>query len=445
MAKLTRRKDKNGLVLEKGEGQRKDGRYYYEWSDELGKRHFVYATTLAELRNKEKTVVFDVLTGISQDGANLTLNEAIEYWIKVRQDDVAIGALKPTTLSQYLRTYDNHVRDSLGTLKIKDITKTKLSAFYKRKMADGLGLSQITNIAKPINQTLAIAEEEHWTRRSPTHGALKAVTSASKKLQSEDETQIKALTEEQQVSFLQWLGEDPARLPLKCIVETFLYSGMRIGELSGLQAPDVSDKFIKVRHSFAYFPLTENGRSRMRRVMQAPKSAAGKRTLPLLEPTANAIAQYRGWIEDNGFVLKEPVNGFDSFVFMTRKGWPLTSAGVNSSLKRAVEAFNKDQAVKGSELRLPCISCHWLRRTFATRLCEAGVSLRVAQYLMGHEDINMTANVYTAVQGNLTTSEMLKLVGRGGESRTTFLQQTYGKFSRNTVLDEIARKRRKAA
>ena len=82
MAKLTRRKDKNGLVLEKGEGQRKDGRYYYEWSDELGKRHFVYATTLAELRNKEKTVVFDVLTGISQDGANLTLNEAIEYWIK---------------------------------------------------------------------------------------------------------------------------------------------------------------------------------------------------------------------------------------------------------------------------------------------------------------------------------------------------------------------------
>ena len=137
MAKLTRRKDKNGLVLEKGEGQRKDGRYYYEWSDELGKRHFVYATTLAELRNKEKTVVFDVLTGISQDGANLTLNEAIEYWIKVRQDDVAIGALKPTTLSQYLRTYDNHVRDSLGTLKIKDITKTKLSAFYKRKMADG--------------------------------------------------------------------------------------------------------------------------------------------------------------------------------------------------------------------------------------------------------------------------------------------------------------------
>lgn len=58
---------------------------------------------------------------------------------------------------------------------------------------------------------------------------------------------------------------------------------------------------------------------------------------------------------------------------------------------------------------------------------------------MGHEDINMTANVYTAVQGNLTTSEMLKLVGRGDEFRTTFLQQTYGEFGRISASHEGAK------
>lgn len=284
MAKLTKRRDKNGIVLQKGEGQRKDGRYYYEWSDELGERHFIYAASLKELRDKEKIVTFDVLTGVKQDGANLTLNEALEYWIKIRQDDIAIGALKPTTLSQYLFAYKNHVRNSLGNLKIKDITKPKLAAFYKRKMADGLGISQITNIAKPINQTLAIAEEENWIRRSPTHGALKAVSTAAKKSQDSLEKQVKALTEEQQVSFLQWLDEDFDRLPLKCIVETFLYSGMRIGELSGLQASDVSKRFITIRRSFAYFPLTDNGRSKMRRVMQRPKSTAGNRTSHLKIP-----------------------------------------------------------------------------------------------------------------------------------------------------------------
>ncbi len=430
MAKLTRRKDKNGIVLEKGEGQRKDGRYFYEWSDELGERRFIYATTLVELREKEKTVAYDVLTGIKQDGANLTLNEALEYWIKIRKDDVTIGAIKPTTLSQYLCAYKNHVRDSLGNLKIKDITKPKLAAFYKRKMADGLGISQITNIAKPINQTLAIAEEENWIRRSPTRGALKAVAIAAKKSQDGNETRVKALTAEQQVSFLHWLGNNPARLPLKWIVETFLYSGMRIGELSGLQKPDVSKQFITVRHSFAYFSLSENGRGKMQRVMQHPKSIAGKRIIPLLEPAADAIAEYRAWMTRNGIRLAESIDGFDDFVFLTRKGWPLTPAGVNNALKRAVDAFNKEQAAKNEALRLPPLSCHWLRRTFATRLCEAGVSLKVAQYLLGHEDINMTANIYTAVQGSLTTSEMLKLMGESVELPEDSVQHFYNKLGR---------------
>ena len=79
----------------------------------------------------------------------------------------------------------------------------------------------------------------------------------------------------------------------------------------------------------------------MKRVMQAPKAAAGKPTLPLIEPAANAIAEYRRWTEEKGITLKEPVDGFDDFVFLTLKGWPLTSAGVNSSLKRAVKGFNK--------------------------------------------------------------------------------------------------------
>ncbi len=61
-----------------------------------------------------------------------------------------------------------------------------------------------------------------------------------------------------------------------------------------------------------------------------------------------------------------------------------------------------------------------LRRAVATRLCEAGASLKVAQYLLGHEDINMTANAHATVQGNLTASEMLKLIERGEQSSTTF-------------------------
>lgn len=54
MAKQTKRRDSRGRVLEKGEGQRRDGRYYFEWTDATGARHYVYANSLTELRKKEE-------------------------------------------------------------------------------------------------------------------------------------------------------------------------------------------------------------------------------------------------------------------------------------------------------------------------------------------------------------------------------------------------------
>lgn len=43
------------------------------------------------------------------------------------------------------------------------------------------------------------------------------------------------------------------------------------------------------------------------------------------------------------------------------------------------------------------ISAYSLRHTFCTNLQKRGVDIRTAQYLMGHADIQMTANIYTHV------------------------------------------------
>ena len=43
---------------------------------------------------------------------------------------------------------------------------------------------------------------------------------------------------------------------------------------------------------------------------------------------------------------------------------------------------------------LPSFSCHILRHTFATRLCEAGVNLKVIQDILGHVDVSTTMNIY---------------------------------------------------
>ena len=59
---VNKRKDKDRIVLRKGESQRKDGNYDYRWTTRDGKRHSVYAKTLEELREKEAAIEKDKQT-----------------------------------------------------------------------------------------------------------------------------------------------------------------------------------------------------------------------------------------------------------------------------------------------------------------------------------------------------------------------------------------------
>lgn len=57
------------------------------------------------------------------------------------------------------------------------------------------------------------------------------------------------------------------------------------------------------------------------------------------------------------------------------------------------------------EVLLPHFSCHSLRHTFTTRMCEAGVNVKVIQDALGHKDVSTTLNIYTDVTKELRKSE----------------------------------------
>ena len=58
------RRDDRGRVLRKGEIQRaSDKRYMYTYTDPLGRRKYIYANDLAELREKEKKLIKDQMDG----------------------------------------------------------------------------------------------------------------------------------------------------------------------------------------------------------------------------------------------------------------------------------------------------------------------------------------------------------------------------------------------
>lgn len=58
---------------------------------------------------------------------------------------------------------------------------------------------------------------------------------------------------------------------------------------------------------------------------------------------------------------------------------------------------------------LPNFSYHILRHTFATRLCESGVNIKVIQDVLGHADFDTTMNVYTDATKDFKQQEFREL------------------------------------
>ena len=64
---------------------------------------------------------------------------------------------------------------------------------------------------------------------------------------------------------------------------------------------------------------------------------------------------------------------------------------------------------ENSEVLLPNFSCHSLRHTFTTRMCEAGINVKVIQDVLGHTDVTTTLNIYADATKDLKKREFENL------------------------------------
>lgn len=117
------RKDLRERSLRKGEVQRaSDKRYMYTYTDPLGRRKFIYANDLTQLREKEEKLLKDQLDGLDiYVAGKATLNETFDRYISTKYN------LRESTRSSYLYTYDHYVRDTFG---LKRIAEIKYSDVY---------------------------------------------------------------------------------------------------------------------------------------------------------------------------------------------------------------------------------------------------------------------------------------------------------------------------
>lgn len=393
----TKRKDKNRVVLRVGEGQRANGSYYYRWTDTKGDRHQIYGKTLEELREKEKKITKDNLDGIKAESRYTTLNQLFDLWRVVKR------GLKNNTAENYKYMYDTFVRPAFGKRKISSLKKSDVKRFYNNLVDErGLQASTIESIHSVLHQILDMAVDDDYIRKNPADKVLKEL----KQAHGWETDKKRALTKKEQELFLDFIKDHKIYGHWYPIFAVMVGTGLRVGEATGLRwcDIDIEEGIIDVNHTLVYYNHTEEGHKRGCYFnVNTPKTQAGNRQVPMLDFVKEALQMEKEFQEQNGIECNVVIDGHTDFIFVNRFGNTQHQGTLNKALKRIIRDCNDAEFLKDEnpEVLLPPFSCHTLRHTFTTRMCEAGVNVKVIQDTLGHEDITTTLNIYADVTREL--------------------------------------------
>ncbi len=401
------RKDNRGYALKTGECQRNDGRYSYAYTDKEGKRHTVYATTLAELRKKERQIIRDIEDGINAHAPEkVTLNQLWDKYFSQKYD------LKPTTRANYKYCYDRYVRDGFGRRKIADIKYSDVKEFYYSIIRDkGLSAATLDNIHTDLHPAFQMGVRDGLLRVNPTADVMAEV----KKSHFWEVNKREALTVPQQRALTEFLANSREFHGWVPVIMVLLGTGMRIGECLGIRWDDLDfeKRMISVNHNLTDRPY-EDGK--FARHIQTPKTRAGARTIPMIDEVFEAFLEEYEMQKCMGFE-SETIDGYTNFVFLTDGGSVMSASSVNRAIKLIIKAHNDEEEAKAAEedreaVLLSDFSAHILRHTFCTRLCENETNLKFIQSVMGHSDIFTTMDIYADATDEKKQEIMTNLQGK---------------------------------
>lgn len=392
---------------EKGQGtvyQRADGLWIasIELPPHNGnrRRRVVSATTekraLAKLNEEKKKLL--------QHGDMPTGTQTLKDWLDWWWDNEALKEIRPKTAATYRSILNLHIIPSIGNVRLDKLTTT-----HVRKLADdikGKGLSSTT--ALQAHRILSTALKSALREGKVTRN-IAAISKAPKRASSN----FQALTIPEAVTVLRHV----AGQRLESLFYAILFTGAREGELLGLEldrAGSVLDLSWQLqRLSWRHGCGAEMGRDPQGRAvypcarirgtdcpqkriehpadwehrhltgglwLARPKSDAGTRVVPVVEPFKTVLAQRiaTARMEPNPYGL----------VWTTPDGQPLDPG----RFSKAWDALLRDAGV--TDVRL-----HDGRHTAVDFMLAAGVSLEVVKDIVGHSTVAMTL-AYRS-QGNL--------------------------------------------
>ncbi len=188
-------------------------------------------------------------------------------------------------------------------------------------------------------------------------------------------TEAKYLDEKQTAELLRLL--EPESVPHQTMIKMFLYSGLRRGEMCGLEWKDIDfeNHLITVRRSSQY--VAGKGI-----YTKETKTETSDCTIKLPSQSFQVLKEYKVWQTEKRLKMGDRWEVSDR-IFTQYDGKPIHPDSVTGWFREFI-----------AKTDLPQITIHSLRHTNITLLIAAGVPLRTVSYRAGHAQTSTTENIY---------------------------------------------------
>lgn len=379
------RRDSKHRVLRRGESIRADGKYQFKYHVN-GKPQFVYSWRLEptdplpvgkkpclSLRELEKQIGYDLDNRLDPMGKNITVKELVERYLKTKVN------VRPSTKQGYKTVQNILKKESFGDMKISKIRVSDAKLFLiKLQQEDGKSYSSIHTIRGVLRPAFQMAVDDDVLIKNPFGFELATVL-------VNDSVTREAITKDQMRKFLRFVHDDIVYCKYYEVVYILFHTGMRISEFCGLTLKDIDLKnnTVNIDHQLLRT-------SAMEYIIQATKTTAGTRVLPITQEVAD---MFRSIIEDRPkYKVEKVVQGYSGFLFLDKNGMPLVAMHWEHRFRSMLGRYNEIYRVQ-----MPKITPHVCRHTYCSNMAKSGINPKTLQYLMGHSDIAVTLNVYTHV------------------------------------------------
>lgn len=305
----------------------------------------------------------------------MTTNELMTAWL----DRCERERVKPRTYSRYKGLIVQHILPELGDTPIDDLGRRQISEFLTAHQADGnlrgeaLSATSTNLMLTVLNAAFTYACDMDLLPANPCDRIRRVPGSPSR---------VEAFTREEQRRLEEAIAVSEDRRLFG--IRLCLYTGLRIGELLGLEWQDV-DMEKGILHIQKTVYREKNAEGEWQLFVDRPKTAASERMVPLPGYLAEDLRIYgRG--------------ARSEFVIENKKAERMSIRSYQYLFERLTEKAGVRK-----------LNFHALRHTFATRALECGMDIKTLSELMGHKNATITLNRYAHSMMDTKIAAMNKL------------------------------------